>query len=214
MAISTTGTRPEFLERAVAGWTEAGLVPYVITDTLRDGVAATKNRGLAEMIREGHDHLFLADDDMHPLSRESWERYVSDPEPHLMLCWGGGRLIAHHDDGHSEWRWPRGVLLYATREAVELVGGMRTEYGTAHEHADFSRRVHQAGLTRYMFQDIDQNPRDWFVAEDMPRPGERAHEVMARRRRITTIKRTAADKRRIAQLWRDLDGNTDFVPYR
>lgn len=221
VAISTTGTRPAALERAVAMWENAGLEPVVTYDLERDGVAVTKNRGIAALMDSGVEHLFLADDDMHPLQRFSWTRYVDDPARHLSLSWGKRRskgTVVNARGQWSAWEWPRGVLLYAHRSVIEKVGGMRTEYGHGgHEHVDFSRRVFQAGLGPAHadpFCDLVQDPRDWFHCEDWQRPGETPTQLQARRRRITTVKRTAADRKWIAELWAKYDGDTSFVEYR
>lgn len=215
VAISTTGTRPEMLERAVQAWTLEGVdVVQVHTDTFRHGVAWNKNRGILDLMNADVQHLFLADDDVYPLHRGSWEAYVQDPEPHLMLCWGKHRLL-WRDQGYAEYKWPRGPLLYAHRSVVEAVGGMRTEFGAGgHEHVEWSRRIHQAGLTSRMFADLDRDPREWWHAEDMPLARETVRQFQARKRRNTTIKRTTADRRRVDGLWAELDGNTDYVDYR
>lgn len=221
VAISSTGTRPAMLERAVAMWQNAGIEPVVNYDTEFQGVAATKNRGIRALMAAGVDHLFLADDDVYPLSKFSWTRYVDDPALHLSLSWGKARsegTVTTHKGDYSAWAWPRGCMLYAHRSVIDRVGGMRTEYGAGgHEHVEWSRRIFQAGLgpsETVMFCDLVQNPRDWWHAEDMIRPGETVHQLRARRRRITTVKRTAADKRRIERLWREHDGLTNFVDYR
>jgi hypothetical protein len=215
VAISTTGDREDMLAVAEEAWDDAGIdLIHTTYDLDRAGVAATKNRGLAVLMEQGCTHLFLADDDMHPFSQESWERYVQQDVPHLSLSWGGHRIV-HHDGTYTRFMWPRGVLLYATRDVVELVGGMRTEYGPGgHEHVEWSRRIHQSGLTPYPYMDLDQRVRNWFYCEDMPRPGERPMQLAARKRRHSTIKRTAADKRRIAELWIEHDWDTSFVEYR
>jgi hypothetical protein len=213
VAISTVGNRPELLERAVNAWISVGVLPRLVTDHDRIGVAACKNAGIARLMDLGVEHLFLADDDVYPLNRQAWKAYVQDPEPHLMLCWGEHRLL-WRDQGYAEFKWPRGVLLYAHRSVIETVGGMRTEFGTGgHEHVEWSRRIYDAGLTMRRYADLDRDPREFWHAEDMPRPGERPHEFANRKRRHTTIRRTFADKRRIAELWERYEGSMEFVPY-
>lgn len=218
VAISTTGTRTEMLNDAWHFWRKNGREIGIIsveTDIEREGVAVTKNRGIAALMDAGCEHLFLADDDMYPLSAESWRRYVDQPIGHLSLCWGGHRRLESHVQGYSNWKWPRGVMLYLHRSMVEKYGGMREEYGPGgHEHVDLSRRIHQGGDTPYPYMDLEQDPRQWFHAEDMPRAGETVPQFAARKRRHTTIKRTSVDKRRVDRLWRELDGDTSYVEYR
>lgn len=214
VAISTTGTRPRMLERAEYAWGTAGMMRiHTVYDTEREGVAVTKNRGLQELMDAECEHIFLADDDVYPLHRGSWERYVSDPEPHLMLSWGAHRLL-ERKDGYAVFSHPRGVMLYFHRSVIEAVGGYRTEFPNFHEHVDLSRRIHQAGLTTHRFADIDRDPREFWYAEDMPKLGETRQMFAARKRRHSTIRRTSAQTRRATELWESLDGDTSFVEYR
>lgn len=215
VAISTTGTRADMLAAAVDAWRGTGIEPLVTPDLSRRGVASCKNFGIAELMHAGVEHIFLADDDMYPLQRFSWTRMVDDPALHLSLSWGKHRRKPEQTlPGYTEYTWPRGVLLYFHRSVIDKVGGYREDYGVAHEHADISRRIFQAGLTERMFLDLDHDAAEWFHCEDAQRPGETIRQLQSRRRRITTIKRTAADVRRIQELWRKYDGNTDYVPYR
>lgn len=214
VVISTTGSRPDMVDRAYRAWAATGIDHvFVTTDHTRQGPAWNKNRGLAVLMDVGVDHLFLADDDMYPLGRESWERYVEADAPHLMLCWGKRRRVG--DDGvFSWWTWPRGVLLYQTRAVVETVGGMRGVFRNGHEHAEYSQRIHNTGLTRHPFMDLAQNPRDWFHCEDWGQPGETLRMLGARRRRVTTIHRTREDTTHNKHMWDTYSGSTGFVRYR
>lgn len=213
VAISTH-RRPDLLERAVTHWSRALPDLLVIThDVAGEGVAATKNRGIAALMDAGVDHLFLADDDVWPLAAESWERYVADPASHLMLCWGTSRRIA--DDGHyTTWSHPRGVLLYVARPVVERVGGMRTDFGRfGHEHVEWSRRIHQAGLTAAPYMDLSDSRRFWH-AEDWGRPGESVAALGRRRRRITTVPRGQRGMSEKGDLLAAYDGDTSYVDFR
>jgi hypothetical protein len=204
VAISTH-QRPGVLARALQGW--AAAMPDVLVvnhDVGGDGVAATKNRGLAALMDAGCEHLFLADDDVWPVNAAWAEPYVSDTEPHLMHCWGKSRLIA--DDGHyTTWKHPRGVLLYVERRVVAAVGGMRLDFGRwGGEHVDWSRRIHAAGLTRHRYADLTAARAGIWHAEDYTRAvpstvGEAERAALAPRRH---------------ELHRLFDGATDFVDYR
>ena len=161
VAISTH-RRPAVLAQALAGWSRFMPDLLVVTHDINgDGVAATKNRGIAALMAAGCEHLFLVDDDCWPIHRDWSARYVDDPEPHLMHCWGKSRLVS--DDGvHSIWSWPRGVMLYAERRVVERVGGMRVEFGRwGVEHVEWSRRIHHAGLTTHKFADVSGSLALW-----------------------------------------------------
>lgn len=133
------------------------------------GVAAAKNVGITALMDAGCTDLFLSDDDAHPVTDNWWQPYVTDPEPHLMHSWGTKRLIK--DDGHyTHWRTPCGVMLYTHRTVIERVGGLRTEYGRwGGEHAEWSRRIHRAGLTTYRYADLTAARKGIWHCEDYKR---------------------------------------------
>ena len=202
VAISTH-RRPDILGRALAEWAKHLPDVLVVThDVHGEGVAATKNRGITALMDAGCDHLFLADDDCWPVS-DRWRMYVDDPEPHLMHCWGANRFLS--DDGHyTHWSWPKGVLLYAERRVIERVGGMRPEFGRwGGEHAEWSRRIHAAGLSTYEFADLTAARKGvWKCLDYTKRHG-------------SSIDRTAR-KSALSESPALLDrftGSTNFVPY-
>lgn len=179
-------------------------VLVVTHDVAGEGVAATKNRGIAALMDAGVDHLFLADDDVWPVTRNWWKPYVDSDQPHLMHCWGKSRFVA--DDGqHTQWSWPRGVLLYAERHVVNVVGGMRVEFGRwGGEHVEWSRRIHSCGFTRWKFADVAAARRGVWHAEDYERSVPST--VGAKDRAASADHRHA-----LYDLFR---GSTDFVEFR
>ena len=200
----STHARPHILAQSLAGWAHVMPDVLVVThDVTGEGVAATKNRGIAALMDAGCEHLFLVDDDMHPIAPDALTRYADDPQPHLMHCWGKSRLIS--DDGHyTTWAHPRGVMLYAHRSVVEAVGGMRTEFGRwGGEHVDWSRRIHAAGLTTHRYADLSVGARLWHC-EDYTR--RTASTVSAAEREASKARRHA-----LYEQYRD---SADFVPYR
>lgn len=204
VAISTH-RRAGVLARALQRW--AAAMPDVLVvnhDATGAGVAATKNRGIAALMDAGCEQMFLADDDVWPVTADWARLYTADPEPHLMHCWGKSRLIA--DDGHyTTWKHPRGVLLYAERRVVDAVGGMRTEFGRwGGEHVDWSRRIHAAGLTRHRYADLSAARHGVWHAEDYTR---------AVPSTVSEAEREASAPRR-HELYRRYAGATDFVDYR
>lgn len=203
VAISTHA-RPAILQRALNGW--AAVLPdlLVVThDVAGDGVAVTKNRGLAALMDAGCEHLFLVDDDVWPIS-DRWLEYVETPALHLMHCWGQSRFV-EHDNGYSVWSWPRGVALYVHRSVVERVGGMRTEFGRwGGEHVEWSRRIHAAGLTPHPFMDLAAARSGIWHCEDYTR---RTPSTVGEQER-----RASAGRRKM--LYRRYDGSAEHVPYR
>lgn len=217
VAVSTF-RRPQMLARSLAAWRR--LLPDHATLIVNEddpdrprGVAATKNAGIAALMHAGVDHLFLVDDDTWPKAPNWWQPYVDDELPHLMFCWGRKRRLSA-DDHYTTWSHPRGVMLYAQRSVIDRVGGMRTEFGRwGSEHVEWSRRIHNAGLTPSPFTDLTVSPKLWH-AEDMGRPRESTAALAARRRKLTTVPesdRTAIAVRR-ALLEKHAE-SAEFVPY-
>lgn len=191
----------------------------------RLGVAVSKNTGLELLMDQTPvEHLFLCDDDTWPLYTHALTKHTEFPYPHSMVCWGTSRLVDTRHGGpgdYAEWNWPRGVVLHARREVVEAVGGMDERFGKGgHEHAEWSRRIHQAGFTPTPFL----TPASYATrkgmgcaalwnAEDMRKPGEVGGMLDARRRRQTTID-PDRDWEIIHRIMAERDGDTSFVPFR
>lgn len=208
VAISTH-RRPQLLARALPHW--ALNMPDVLVvnhDVAGNGVAHTKNLGIAALMDAGCEHLFLADDDCWPIRAHWWTPYVRSTQPHLMHCWGRSRFGGEDQDaGVSHWSWPRGVLLYVTRDVVHRVGGMRIEFGRwGGEHAEWSKRIHNAGLTAHPFQDALGCGRGVWHCEDYTRSTPSSVPSRVRDHPDST--------RRRHQLYDKHRGSTEFVGYR
>jgi hypothetical protein len=150
------------------GSTEPVSVPSWVTlvrHEVPQGIPAGKNRCLAELMRLGVEHLFLFDDDTRPADETWWERYAFAPEPHYSYCWthfanGPKRAVPKMDVLYQDSRlvaygWSMGCMLYAHADVVNDIGGMATEFGMGmEEHAEWSQRIHNAGHTSFVHQDI------------------------------------------------------------
>lgn len=208
---------------------QVGQVGPGIPDRLRYrdgklGVAVNKNTGIEWLMDAGVDHLFLCDDDTYPLSRSALRAHTEMGQRHSMVSWGKHRMknITHANESerYVEWTWPRGVMLYVHRPVIDIVGGMDERFGPGgHEHVEFSRRIHQVGLTPvpYLtplaYSTQTGTARLWHC-EDMRRPDESSVSNGHRRKRITTVRREPGDWDKIEQVMADRDGNTSFVPYQ
>ena len=128
------------------------------------GIPAVKNAGIAALMASGVEHLFLFDDDTRPTSEALWDRYIEAPEPHYQYCWthfAKGKTavpkmaVLYQDSSLVAYGWSMGCMLYVTADAVRRVGGMSPEFGKGYEeHADWSQRIHNVGLTSFVHQDI------------------------------------------------------------
>lgn len=225
----TTLNRPDVLAETLRAFrTHSPDLPLIVVDdgsqppaTVPDGVTlirhetsrgipAAKNRCLAELMRLGVRHLFLFDNDTYPLHPDWWKPYVASPEPHLQYCWthsSSGRpvpkMVLHYADGSLVgYGWSMGCLLYVTAEVVRRVGGMRPDFGLGmEEHAEWSQRIHNAGFTTFVHQDVPDRGMVWAADRYGAVPRTLAHESRAALLARNERKRAAAA---------DDDG---FVPY-
>lgn len=176
------------------------------------GVAVNKNTGLELLMDQGVDHLFLCDDDTWPLSTKALTEHIELEDCHdvlhSMICWGAGRKPRQYTN-YASWSWPRGVLLYAYHYVIEEIGGMDERFGPGgHEHVEWSKRIHAAGLT----------PKDFCTprvyADDNGMGVERLwHCSDIKRLHKTTVRRVGADWKHIKQVMAEREGDTSFVPY-
>lgn len=195
----------------------------------RQGVAVNKNTGIELLMEQGVEHLFLCDDDTWPLNAQALVKHTALAEhgvPHSMVCWGAHRLLACPGGRYATWSWPRGVLLYASRAVVETVGGMIEEFGPGgHEHVEWSRRIHQAGLTPDLYVTplvyaevgvVGRATRasSFWHCEDMRRRGEPLGNLRLRRRKLTTVRRKGEDWDFIEKIMNRRDGDTSYVGFR
>lgn len=187
------------------------------------GVAVNKNTGIELLMDQQVQHLFLCDDDTWPIHEMATKEHINLGLPHSMVCWGLSRLLPRKDPqaAYATWKWPRGVMLYTHCAVIEHVGGMVEDFGFGgHEHAEWSRRIHQAGLTPASFvtpalyaNDNGRGARLLWNCEDMRKPGEHLVENGARRKAITSVRRKGRDWTHIDKIMSDRDGDTSFVPY-
>jgi hypothetical protein len=192
----------------------------------REGVAVNKNTGLELMMDQTEArHLFLSDDDTWPLYAQSLDKHIDSPLRHSMVCWGASRLT-RSSKHFAEWNWPRGVMLYVDRRVVTEVGGMDERFGPGgHEHAEWSMRIHNAGLSPVDFPSPSSYAERGVAgtatragalwhAEDMRRQGESTDDFASRKRSLTTIVRGDADWTRIHAIMDERKGDGSYVPFR
>ena len=184
-------------------------VTLIRHDTAR-GIPEAKNRCLAALMALGVEHLFLVDNDTRPQHPDWWRPYVGSPEPHLQYSWTrshNGVPVPLMDVLYSSrdlvaYGWSMGCLLYVTAEVVRRVGGMRPEFGLGmNEHIEWSQRIHNAGLTTFVHQDVPDRNTIWAA----DRYGAVARSIPAERREALLARN---EKLRMA-----LADDDSFVPY-
>lgn len=183
----------------------------VIRHDISQGIPAAKNRCIAELWKLGAQHLFLFDDDTRPASSDWWRPYVESPEPHLQHCWThfhNGKpvdkmAVLHSNSRGVAYGWSMGCMLYATREVIARVGGMREDFAPAmHEHIEWSQRIHSAGLTTWAFQDVPDSDKFIHAAD-------RFQKVAS----SITVKDRRAQLARNDQLLEKFAGDSSFVAF-
>lgn len=175
------------------------------------GIPAAKNRCIAELMNLGVQHLFLFDDDTRPNCDDWWRPYVDSPEPHLQFSWQTdhkGKPVPrmdqlYRDDRLVAYGWSMGCCLYLSADVVDRVGGMRPEFGLGmDEHGEYSTRIHNAGLTTFVHQDVpNSEPLIWA-----------ADRYGAIQRSIPADQRTKLLERN-ERLRLSLADDASFVPY-
>ena len=188
----------------------------------RSGVAVCKNTGLEALSRAGVEDLFLSDDDTWPLSDHALELHTEFQFAHSMVCWGRSRIeVGAESNGYASWGWPRGVVLHVTRAVLDRVGGMSEDFGPGgHEHAEWSKRIRNSGITPVDFPTPIEYARDkamgalrFWHAEDARRAGEALGSLGHRRKLLTSVRRVEGDWTRIEKVLARLEGSTDFISY-
>ena len=188
-----------------------GNVKVIRHDTPR-GIPAAKNRCIEELMDTGVEHLFLFDDDTWPIENDWYTGYLDSPEHHLQYSWTHFRNgtevprmhIAYQDSKLIAYGWSMGCMLYVSRQAVERVGGMRWEFGRGmEEHAEWSQRIHNAGLTTFVHQDIP-------TSDGLFWSGDKAQSV---NRTLDWSDRTALLERNERLRVKHID-STDYIDYR
>ena len=103
------------------------------------GIARAKNKCLE--LLEDCNHIFLADNDIHPIRADWWSRYVDSDLQHAMYIFGRNLREPRGNDWRS-YDLPRGCLLYFTKECIQKAGGFDVKFNRySFEHAELSRRV-------------------------------------------------------------------------
>lgn len=135
------------------------------------GIAKAKNKCLE--LLDDCEHIFLFDDDCYPIVTEWYLPYIKSGQPHLSFTFShlsngrqnGNRMIVAKN-GLVEYANPCGCMVYINRKCLRTVGGYDDRYEKwGFEHADYSTRVHNAGLTKKRFLDVP-NSLDLFYSLD------------------------------------------------
>lgn len=123
IGLGITTTNPEKYMSYLKVWD--GLILF---NTDQDTIARDKNKLIKQLYNLGCTNLFIFDDDTFPI-KEGWADWVIE-----------------HEDAHAVLgEQIPGCMLYLTRDVVEKVGYMNTEYGKyGWEHLGYYKRIDKA----------------------------------------------------------------------
>lgn len=135
------------------------------------GIPRAKNKCIELCMQTTADHFFLLDDDCYPIIENWWTPYICGTEQHysyIFTHWESGGAVGDCDEIYNDGRvrafsHSRGCAMYLTRAAVEKVGGFDPAFGLGmEEHLEYSRRINNAGLTTFAFQDVVGSEHIWY----------------------------------------------------
>lgn len=173
----TTRNRPEAFARTYANWLmhlpadakifvvdDCSDKQYVYADfrfSERAGIPKAKNKCFELAYKWGADYIFLSDDDCFPIVDNWFLPYIESGINHLCYTFTSGW------EGTPSWSKPIikngfnihtlgcGCMMFFTRKCLDIVGGFDEAFGLGkYEHAEMSRRIHNAGLTPHKFMDV------------------------------------------------------------
>jgi GT2 family glycosyltransferase len=135
------------------------------------GIPRAKNKCIELCMQTTANHFFLLDDDCYPMVENWWVPYVSGEEQHysyIFTHWENGRSVGdcseiYKDSRMRAFNHSRGCAMYVTRDVIERVGGFDPAFGLGmEEHLEYSRRINNAGLSTFAFQDVVGSERIWY----------------------------------------------------
>lgn len=185
----TTYNRHDVLNRSIAKWRQhlpdgtelivvddGSIPPHPLADyrfTHNSGIASAKNKCIELLLSKGCTHLFLADSDTWPTTNDWHIPYVTSKVKHLSFTFT--RLHNGRPNGHAvigkrkglvEHSSPCGCMIYIHADVITKIGGFDVDYPQwGYEHADFSRRAYNAGVTPRPYLDV-HNSLDLFHSMD------------------------------------------------
>lgn len=126
----------------------------------RASIAEVKNKCL--QLCQDSEHIFLFDDDTHPITDDWYLPYVNSEANHLAYCFG----LEYGRNSNTKFHTVgKGCMLYFKRICLDTVGGFDTFYHNKFEHVDLSERIFNAGLIRAPYMDVIGSDRLIYCAD-------------------------------------------------
>lgn len=189
---------------------DASTIPYPNSDyyfTENVGISVAKNKCIE--LTQNYDYIFLFDSDCYPIKAGFEKAYIDSGLEHAMYIFtdfaNGSKLndtsIIRRNDKYIEYSHPRGCMMFYSRKALDLAGGMRPQLQRwGYEHGELSDRIFNLNLAPSPYCDI-VNSSEYIYSLDEHLEVKSTTEGIDRRKCITANKR----------VYDDLFGNTDKV---
>lgn len=156
--MSTTPDRLELFNKTYVEWDkfmpDDGILTYV-NDEVGGGVSRVKNASLKLLEHLGATHYFIVDNDVIPLRKDWYKAFIESKENHLLYNFklkGKPKTdmqVIYENHEITAYSHTRGCFIYVTQKVLDTVGGFDTRYYNSLEHADYTTRIHNAGLTTH-----------------------------------------------------------------
>ena len=162
----TTRNRPEAFNKCYSEWQKYfPHTPIIVVDDAsseeyakadyrfaeRAGISRVKNKCLELAMAAGAEHIFLADDDVYPLSSDALQPYIDSEHKHLCYT-----FLAPYKyvQGHKYHTLGNGCMLYLHRDVINKIGGFDTYFQNKYEHTQLSHRAATSGFCPVPFVDV------------------------------------------------------------
>jgi len=165
--------------KQVAEFSPEDATVYIAEDNKnRSGVSFRSNECLRTL--KDCDFIFIFNDDCFPI-KSGWEnvfieahkqtgqhhfQFMKESNATKITGVASDRDIENYVDVNI-FNNTNGCLLFMTKECVEKVGGFDEKYFYGMEHADYSNRIHRAGLTPFGRYSCPANAEKFIFALDL-----------------------------------------------
>lgn len=177
----TTYNRHDVLDKSIEKWRQhlpdgADLIvvddgstpPHPLADyrfSHNSGIASAKNKCIELLLNKGCTHLFLADSDTWPVTDDWYVPYIKSNVKHLSFTFtklhngrSNGHTVVSKKKNLVEYSSPCGCMIYIHSDVINKIGGFDVDYPQwGYEHADFSRRAYNAGITPSPYLDVSNS---------------------------------------------------------
>lgn len=145
---------------------------YTVLDFVsNNGVATSKNAGLAYLNHKKCDHIFLIEDDIIVKDPKVFDVYISTAKKtgvyHLNFSKIASNKIIHSTDDLDLHEKCQGAFMYMYKGVVKNIGGFDQGFINAFEHIEWYYRCSQKGLVPPFWWFADAKNSDKYLCENL-----------------------------------------------